>query len=111
MFATYVEGAHVDSHSKNKVEFISGTAVVIPASAELPTVILTQSSFAAPTQAGLAVGGEAAGDYDLTKYVKLVTEEGLTPDASRKAKKQTGLRLKIRLPRTFILRRGGRRVP
>jgi len=54
-----------------------GTVVVIPASAELPTVILTQSSFAAPTQAGLAVGGEAAGDYDLTKYVKLVTEEGL----------------------------------
>ena len=77
MFATYVEGAHVDSHSKNKVEFISGTAVVIPADATLPTVILTQSSFAAPTQAGLAVGGEAAGDYDLTKYVKLVTEEGL----------------------------------
>ena len=54
-----------------------GTAVVIPADASLPTVILTQSSFAAPTQAGLAVGGEAAGDYDLTKYVKLVTEEGL----------------------------------
>lgn len=54
-----------------------GTVVVIPQNAELPTVILTQSSFAAPTQAGLAVGGEAAGDYDLTKYVKLVTEEGL----------------------------------
>lgn len=54
-----------------------GTAVVIPADTTLPTVILTQSSFAAPTQAGLAVGGEAAGDYDLTKYVKLVTEEGL----------------------------------
>lgn len=54
-----------------------GTAVVIPADATFPTVILTQSSFAAPTQAGLAVGGEAAGDYDLTKYVKLVTEEGL----------------------------------
>lgn len=54
-----------------------GTVVVIPADATLPTVILTQSSFAAPTQAGLAVGGEAAGDYDLTKYVKLVTEEGL----------------------------------
>lgn len=54
-----------------------GTVVVIPATASLPTVILTQSSFAAPTQAGLAAGGEAAGDYDLTKYVKLVTEEGL----------------------------------
>lgn len=54
-----------------------GTAVVIPQNAELPTVILTKTAFEAPTQAGLAVGGEAAGDYDLTKYVKLVTEEAL----------------------------------
>lgn len=54
-----------------------GTVVVIPATASLPTVILTKTAFEAPTQAGLAVGGEAAGDYDLTKYVKLVTEEGL----------------------------------
>lgn len=54
-----------------------GTAVVIPASAELPTVILTKTAFEAPTQAGLAAGGEAAGDYDLTKYVKLVTDTGL----------------------------------
>lgn len=54
-----------------------GTAVVIPADATLPTVILTKTAFEAPTMAGLAAGGEAAGDYDLTKYVKLVTEEGL----------------------------------
>lgn len=54
-----------------------GTAVVIPADATLPTVILTKTAFAAPTQAGLAAGGEAAGDYDLTKYVKLVTDAGL----------------------------------
>ena len=53
-----------------------GTAVVIPADTTLPTVILTKTAFEAPTQAGLAAGGEAAGDYDLTKYVKLVTEEG-----------------------------------
>ena len=65
------------SQTEENATLNPGTAVVIPASAELPTVILTQSSFAAPTQAGLAVGGEAAGDYDLTKYVKLVTEEGL----------------------------------
>ena len=55
----------------------AGTAIVLPEGASLPTVILTKTAFAAPTQAGLAVGGEAAGDYDLTKYVKLVTEEGL----------------------------------
>lgn len=65
------------SQTEENATLNPGTAVVIPTSAELPTVILTQSSFAAPTQAGLAVGGEAAGDYDLTKYVKLVTEEGL----------------------------------
>lgn len=65
------------SQTEENATLNPGTVVVIPASAELPTVILTQSSFAAPTQAGLAVGGEAAGDYDLTKYVKLVTEEGL----------------------------------
>lgn len=55
----------------------AGTAIVLPEGASLPTVILTKTAFAAPAQAGLAVGGEAAGDYDLTKYVKLVTEEGL----------------------------------
>ncbi len=55
----------------------AGTAIVLPEGASLPTVILTKTAFAAPTQAGLAAGGEAAGDYDLTKYVKLVTEEGL----------------------------------
>lgn len=65
------------SQTEENATLNPGTAVVIPADATLPTVILTQSSFAAPTQAGLAVGGEAAGDYDLTKYVKLVTEEGL----------------------------------
>lgn len=65
------------SQTEENATLNPGTAVVIPADASLPTVILTQSSFAAPTQAGLAVGGEAAGDYDLTKYVKLVTEEGL----------------------------------
>lgn len=65
------------SQTEENATLNPGTAVVIPADATLPTVILTQSSFAAPTQAGLAAGGEAAGDYDLTKYVKLVTEEGL----------------------------------
>lgn len=65
------------SQTEENATLNPGTAVVILADATLPTVILTQSSFAAPTQAGLAVGGEAAGDYDLTKYVKLVTEEGL----------------------------------
>ena len=65
------------SQTEENATLNPGTAVVIPVDATLPTVILTQSSFAAPTQAGLAAGGEAAGDYDLTKYVKLVTEEGL----------------------------------
>lgn len=54
-----------------------GTAVVIPATASLPTVILTKTAFEAPTQAGLSGADEVRGDYALTKYVKLVTEEGL----------------------------------
>ena len=65
------------SQTEENATLNPGTAVVIPATASLPTVILTKTAFEAPTQAGLAVGGEAAGDYDLTKYVKLVTEEGL----------------------------------
>ena len=55
-----------------------GLVAVYPKGAELPTVILTQSSFAAPTQEGITTGmDEARGDYDLTKYVKLVTDAGL----------------------------------
>ena len=81
MFATYVEGAHVDSHSKNKVEFISGTAVVIPADATLPTVILTQSSFVAPTMATY----DPEQGVDLLNYLKIVDKDGNLHDASSAA--------------------------
>lgn len=81
MFATYVEGAHVDSHSKNKVEFISGTAVAIPADATLPTVILTQSSFAAPTMATY----DPEQGVDLLNYLKIVDKDGNLHDASSAA--------------------------
>lgn len=81
MFATYVEGAHVDSHSKNKVEFISGTAVVIPVDATLPTVILTQSSFAAPTMATY----DPEQGVDLLNYLKIVDKDGNLHDASSAA--------------------------
>lgn len=64
-------------HYESDTVLNPGTAIVLPEGASLPTVILTKTAFEAPTQAGHAVGGEAAGDYDLTKYVKLVTEEGL----------------------------------
>lgn len=81
MFATYVEGAHVDSHSKNKVEFIPGTVVVIPATATLPTVILTQSSFAAPTMATY----DPEQGVDLLNYLKIVDRDGNLHDASSAA--------------------------
>ena len=81
MFATYVEGAHVDSHSKNKVEFISGAAVVIPADATLPTVILTQSSFAAPTMATY----DPEQGVDLLNYLKIVDRDGNLHAASSAA--------------------------
>ena len=81
MFATYVEGAHVDSHSKNKVEFISGTAVVIPADATLPTVILTKTAFAAPTMATY----DPEQGVDLLNYLKIVDKDGNLHDASSAA--------------------------
>lgn len=73
MFATYVEGAHVDSHSKNKVEFISGTAVVIPATASLPTVIMTDDTFAVPTWAQMKAGKDI---YPLASRMKIVGRDG-----------------------------------
>lgn len=58
-----------------------GTVVVIPASAELPTVILTQSSFAAPTMATY----DPEQGVDLLNYLKIVDKDGNLHDASSAA--------------------------
>ena len=58
-----------------------GTVVVIPQNAELPTVILTQSSFAAPTQATY----DPEQGVDLLNYLKIVDRDGNLHDASSAA--------------------------
>ena len=58
-----------------------GTVVVIPATASLPTVILTQSSFAAPTMATY----DPEQGVDLLNYLKIVDRDGNLHAASSAA--------------------------
>ncbi len=58
-----------------------GTAVVIPASAELPTVILTKTAFEAPTMATY----DPEQGVDLLNYLKIVDKDGNLHDASSAA--------------------------
>ena len=81
MFATWVSGGSALPHSSAEAEFIPGTVVVIPADATLPTVILTQSSFAAPTMATY----DPEQGVDLLNYLKIVDKDGNLHDASSAA--------------------------
>ena len=81
MFATWVSGGSALPHSSAEAEFVPGTAVVIPADATLPTVILTQSSFAAPTMATY----DPEQGVDLLNYLKIVDKDGNLHDASSAA--------------------------
>ena len=58
-----------------------GTAVVIPASAELPTVILTKTAFEAPTMATY----DPEQSINLLNYLKIVDKDGNLHDASSAA--------------------------
>lgn len=77
VYSVWKKGEPAEDHFENETTLNAGTAVVIPATASLPTVILTKTAFEAPTQAGLSGADEVRGDYALTKYVKLVTDTGL----------------------------------
>ena len=81
MFATWVKNGSALSHSSAEAEFVPGTAVVIPATASLPTAILTQSSFAAPTMATY----DPEQSIDLLNYLKIVDKDGNLHDASSAA--------------------------
>ena len=81
MFATWVKNGSALSHSSAEAEFVPGTAVVIPADATLPTAILTQSSFAAPTMATY----DPEQGVDLLNYLKIVDKDGNLHDASSAA--------------------------
>lgn len=62
------------AYKKDSTEIIDGAAIVYDT---LPMVALTKTTFDVPTMEGITTGtDEARGDYDLRKYVKLVTKEG-----------------------------------
>ena len=67
------------SQTEENATLNPGTAVVIPADASLPTVILTQSSFAAPTMATY----DPEQGVDLLNYLKIVDKDGNLPNANR----------------------------
>ncbi len=69
------------SQTEENATLNPGTAVVIPADASLPTVILTQSSFAAPTMATY----DPEQGVDLLNYLKIVDKDGNLHDASSAA--------------------------
>lgn len=81
MFGTFVSGTSALSHSSAEAEFVPGTAVVIPADATLPTVILTKTAFEAPTMATY----DPEQGVDLLNYLKIVDKDGNLHDASSAA--------------------------
>ena len=69
------------SQTEENATLNPGTAVVIPASAELPTVILTKTAFEAPTMATY----DPEQGVDLLNYLKIVDKDGNLHDASSAA--------------------------
>lgn len=73
------ENTSVDSvpHRADEIDFVDGSITVLPAGAELPTLIMTKTSFPRPTKAG----GDGTQSYDLAQYVKLVGADGSVTNA------------------------------
>lgn len=69
------------SQTEENATLNPGTAVVIPASAELPTVILTKTAFEAPTMATY----DPEQSINLLNYLKIVDKDGNLHDASSAA--------------------------
>ena len=66
------------SQTEENATLNPGTAVVIPASAELPTVILTKTAFEAPTMATY----DPEQSINLLNYLKIVDKDGNLHDAA-----------------------------
>ena len=81
VYSVWKKGEPAEDHFENETTLNAGTAVVIPATASLPTVILTQSSFAAPTMATY----DPEQGVDLLNYLKIVDKDGNLHDASSAA--------------------------
>ncbi len=54
----------------------NGEAVVYPANAELPVVVLTKTTFDVPTMEEQIASGYKKGDYELNQYLKIVYQDG-----------------------------------
>lgn len=65
----------INSHNSSVVEYIDGSITVLPAGAELPTLIMTKTSFPRPTKV------QNTQSYDLAQYVKLVNADGSVTNA------------------------------
>lgn len=81
VYSVWKKGEPAEDHFENETTLNAGTAVVIPADATLPTAILTQSSFAAPTMATY----DPEQGVDLLNYLKIVDKDGNLHDASSAA--------------------------
>ena len=81
VYSVWKKGEPAEDHFENETTLNAGTAVVIPATASLPTVILTKTAFAAPTMATY----DPEQGVDLLNYLKIVDKDGNLHDASSAA--------------------------
>ena len=81
VYSVWKKGEPAEDHFENETTLNAGTAVVIPADATLPTVILTKTAFEAPTKATY----DPEQGVDLLNYLKIVDRDGNLHDASSAA--------------------------
>ena len=74
-FSTVVGNESKVDHNDDEAAFVDGSITVLPAGAELPTLIMTQTSFPRPTKE------QDTRSYDLAQYVKLVNANGSVTNA------------------------------
>ena len=73
VFSIIEDKKQVDKTIENAT-FNPGQAIVYPANAELPVVVLTKTTFDVPTMADWRAGTD--GSHDLPKYLKIVYKDG-----------------------------------
>ena len=91
-FSTVVGNESKVDHNDDEAAFVDGSITVLPAGAELPTLIMTQTSFPRPTKEQDTLS------YDLAQYVKLVNADGSVTNAenlSVTGKKVVGDKLQL----------------
>lgn len=81
VYSVWKKGEPAEDHFENETTLNAGTAVVIPADATLPTVIMTDDTFAVPTMATY----DPEQGVDLLNYLKIVDRDGNLHAASSAA--------------------------